>query len=237
MESSPKISIIIPAYNEALNIGKVIDETKANISEADIIVVNDASEDSTSLVAKTKGVDVISHVCNLGIGGAVQTGFKYACEREYDIAVQVDADGQHNPQDISKLVEPIVNGEADVVIGSRYIKKSGFQTSLARRLGMFFFGVLTSIIVKKRITDTTSGFRAANREAMEFLAKEYPIDFPDAETIIILHYAGFRVKEIPIKIRERFSGKSSTNLLKSFYYPFKVMISIIAVLLMKKPRR
>lgn len=237
MESSPKISIIIPAYNEALNIGKVIDETKANISEADIIVINDASEDSTSLVAKTKGVDVISHVCNLGIGGAVQTGFKYTCEREYDIAVQVDADGQHNPQDISKLVEPIVNGEADVVIGSRYIEKSGFQTNLARRLGMFFFGVLTSIIVKKRITDTTSGFRAANREAMEFLAKEYPIDFPDAETIIILHYAGFRVKEIPIKIRERFSGKSSTNLLKSFYYPFKVMISIIAVLLMEKPRR
>ena len=237
MKSLPRILIIIPAYNEALNIGRAIEETKTNISEADIIVINDASEDSTALVAKTKGVDVISHVCNLGIGGAVQTGFKYACEREYDIAVQVDADGQHNPQDISKLLTPILNQEADVVIGSRYIKKSGFQTSLARRLGMFFFGLLTSVIVNKRITDTTSGFRAVNREAMEFLAKEYPVDFPDAETIIILHYAGFRIKEIPVKIRERFSGKSSTNLLKSFYYPFKVMISIIAVLLMEKPRR
>lgn len=237
MKDSCKILIIIPAYNEETNITEVIEETKTNIPQADIIVINDASQDSTSLVAKQKGIEVISHVCNLGIGGAVQTGFKYACQKGYDIAIQVDSDGQHNPQEIPRLLKPILNQEADVVIGSRYIKNMGFKTSLARRLGMFFFGVLTSVIVKKRITDTTSGFRAVNREAMKFLAKEYPVDFPDSETIIILHHAAFRIKEIPVKIRERFSGKSSINLLKSFYYPFKVMISIIAVLLMKKPRR
>jgi len=235
MESAPKILVIIPAYNEAPSIARVIDEIRASIPEADVVVINDASGDSTALVAKTKGVDVVSHVCNLGIGGAVQTGFRYAWEKEYDMAIQVDADGQHNPEDIPKLLMPIVNQEADVVIGSRYLEDRKYKTSFARRAGILLFSQFISATIHQRITDTTSGFRAINKRVIEFFSKEYPVDFPDAEALLLLGLLDFKIKEIPTTMRKRASGTSSTSILKEIYYPFKVSLSILATLLREKP--
>ncbi|MFH0777901.1 MAG: glycosyltransferase family 2 protein [Candidatus Eisenbacteria bacterium] len=229
-----KILAIIPAHNEENNIGAVIERLRRDAGGVDVLVVDDCSKDRTREVARHHGARVISLAVNLGIGGAVQTGFKYAVMKGYDVAVQVDADGQHDPTQIRELTRAIEGGSADVVIGSRYLQDRGYKTPVARRAGMLVFSWLTSVICRRKITDTTSGFRALNREVLSFFAEQYPVDFPDSEALIILHRKGFRIVEIPVTMCARSDGTSSIGLVKSFYYPYRSFLGILAALLRRE---
>jgi len=218
--------IIIPAYNEAGSIGSLIRQLK-NEGQSDILVVNDGSNDNTEEIVRNMGVTCISLPINLGIGGAVQTGFRYAFEKQYDIALQVDADGQHDPSFIEDLIRPILQDRADVVIGSRFIQKVGFQSSFSRKIGIRILKLLNYLLMGKNITDCTSGFRAYNFKAITFLSENYSVDFPEPEAIVSLLKKGFRILEVPVVMKPREAGNSSIYGLTSIYYVFKVFISII----------
>ena len=232
-----KILVIIPAHNEEDNIAHTIKEIKEKASYVDILVVNDGSIDRTSEIAANNGVTVANQPFNMGIGAAVQTGFKIASEEGYVIAIQIDADGQHNPSYIPKLCEPILRGDADIVIGSRYKEKSEYRTSRVRLSGIKFFSWLTSLIIKQKITDTTSGLRALNKDAYSLFSEEYPTDFPDAEAIILLGYRGFRSSEIAIEMRNRSGGISFFSIPKLLYYPFKNVLAIVCTVLRERRRQ
>ena len=192
------IALIIPAYNESGRISFTITGIR-KFTDADIIVVNDGSSDNTAGEARVAGAIVINLPSNLGYGAALQTGFKYALDREYEFAVQMDADGQHDPLSIEALINPVLKDEFDVVIGSRFLDKGNYKAPFVRRMGMYFFGVIASVLTGRRITDPTSGFQALNRKVMEFYASgAYPVDYPDADVIIMLHRQGFRFKEVPV---------------------------------------
>ncbi len=223
-----KILIIIPAYNEAENIEKVIHDLCAEEDSWNLLVVNDASTDKTGDIARSAGkAAVIDLPYNLGIGGGVQTGFKYARQHNYDIAVQFDGDGQHQVGEISKLLELVINDKADVAIGSRFNQRhNGFKSSALRRLGIKIFEIFSYILIGQRITDHTSGFRAFNRKAIEFLAENYPSDFPEPEVVILLGKNGFRMKEVFTQMIERKGGVSSISLTKGPYYMVKVLLSM-----------
>ena len=236
-----KIIAIIPAYNEQEAIGEVVCGVRKHIPEADIVVINDGSIDHTEQRAKECGALVISLPYNLGIGGAVQTGYKFAKDFGYDIAIRFDGDGQHRPADAHKLLEPIESGQADVVIGSRYVKTSketakSYKSSFCRLLGAKFFGFITSCIVRQKIADTTSGFQAVNRRVIEFYEDEYPSDYPEVETIPLLHRAGFRILEVPVSMKERQAGNTSITPIRSAYYVVKVLLSLFIGLLRKVPQ-
>lgn len=218
--------IIIPAYNEAGSIGSLIRQLK-NEGHSDILVVNDGSNDNTEEIVRNMGVTCLSLPINLGIGGAVQTGFRYAFEKHYNIALQVDADGQHDPSFIEDLIHPILQDQADVVIGSRFIQKVGFQSSFSRKIGIRILKHLNYLLMGKTITDCTSGFRAYNFKAISFLSENYSVDFPEPEAIISLLKKGFRILEVPVVMKRREAGNSSIYGLNSIYYVFKVFISII----------
>ncbi len=225
----PKIAAIIPAYNEAENIGGVIREIKEHHPEIKIVVVNDASTDNTDAIVKESGETVLTLAHNLGIGGTVQTGLKYANENYYDIAIQVDGDGQHIPAEIDKLTDPIIDGQADVVIGSRFLGIGDFKSSLSRRLGIRFISFVNSTLVGAKTTDNTSGFRAYNKKAIAFLSEHYPQDYPEPVAVIELFRNRFRVMEVPTLMRERERGSSSIGALNSIYYMIKViMANVIA---------
>jgi glycosyltransferase involved in cell wall biosynthesis len=225
-QDSCQILVIVPAYNEEGSISSVIREIRATDSQMDILVVNDGSVDRTESEARATGCKVVSLPFNLGIGGAVQTGFRYAAAEGYSIAVQVDGDGQHLPSEIPKLLEPIKNRQADVVIGSRFIEKKGYTTSWVRRMGVAVFVTLNSLVLKKKISDNTSGFRAYDRRAIQFLAQYYPQDYPEPESVITLGKNGFRLAEVPVKMRERIHGQSSISAARSIYYMVKVVLAI-----------
>lgn len=227
MENNVKILIIVPAYNEEDNIIGVIDSLLNELNYADILVINDGSKDNTEQKARSKNVKVISQKLNLGIGGTVQTGFKFARKYNYDIVVQFDGDGQHNAFEIKRLIIPIIENLADVVIGSRFLNKGGFQSTFLRRLGIKIFEYLNSILINQKITDNTSGFRAYNKKAINFLANNYPQDFPEPEAIIILGKKNFKLIEIPVIMNERSKGTSSITGFKSIYYMIKVILSIL----------
>jgi len=236
-----KVIAIIPAYNEQETIEKVVCGIKKYLPDIDVLVINDGSSDLTEERAKKCGASVISLPYNLGIGGAVQTGYKFAKDFGYDIVVRLDADGQHDPADANKLIEPIKQGKADVVIGSRYVKtvdgkKRVYKASFCRFLGSKLFGFITSCIVHQKIADTTSGFQVINRSVIEFYDKEYPSDYPEVETIPLLYRAGFRVLEVPVVMKPRQAGKTSITPMKSIYYVVKVMLAIFIGLLRKVPR-
>ncbi len=236
---NPRVLVVVPAHNEAGRIGDVVSEIRRKAPEVDIVVIDDASQDHTGAEARATGCKVIRLPVNLGIGGAVQAGFKYAHESGYDIVVQIDGDGQHDPGFLGELIEPVLRDQADMVIGSRYFpgaEDRDYKTPITRKVGIALFSWLTTIIIGRRITDVTSGFRAINRKVLSFFAREYPTDFPDSEAAILVHYLGGRIQEIPVKMRLRRGGKSSTTPIKSLYYPFKVVISILATLLREKPR-
>jgi len=228
-----KILIIIPAYNEEGNIRKVLDDTRSSAPSFDLIVVNDASTDKTEEYAKEKSVNVISHPVNLGAGAAIQTGLKYANKMNYDYAVVVDGDGQHDPAEINGLLGAQKNNQADVVIGSRFLAKGRKKVSILRRIGIILFSIITSALCGAKITDTTSGFRVFNKKAIKYLSNEMPADFPDADMVLSLMFSGFKIVESPVSIRERPSGRSMYSALRSVYYPFKLFISIMAVCLRK----
>ena len=222
-----KTLIMIPAYNEQNTLGKLIDEIQKKCPDTDYIVINDCSVDDTKEVLKNVGASYVSAPVNLGIGGAVQTGYKYAAKNGYDIAIQVDGDGQHDVSYVKDMVSVLEKDEADVIIGSRFIDKAGFQSSCARRMGIHFLSGLIKLMSGIRVKDVTSGFRAVNRKYIEVFADSYPDDYPEPEVIVISALSGARIKEIPVIMRERTDGVSSINMKKSVYYMIKVSIAII----------
>jgi len=223
-----KVLVIIPAFNEAANITQVITSLYAECPTADLLVVNDGSLDQTGQQAEKTGLArVINLPCNLGIGGAVQTGFLFACLHGYDVALQFDGDGQHLAAEIPLLLEPLYKDEADVVIGSRFCFNSqGFKSSPLRRIGIKIFSLLNSLLIKQKITDNTSGFRAYNKKSFTFLAELYPADFPEPEAVIMLGKNGFRIREVASRMRERQGGQSSIRGFGSAYYMLKVLLGI-----------
>lgn len=229
LKNELKILVIVPAFNEQDCIDKVIFELKNENEAWDVLIINDGSKDNTSDVAKsTEKALVIDLVSNLGIGGAVQTGFKFAAKNDYDICLQFDGDGQHIAAEINKLIEPILKGEVDVVIGSRFtITHSGWKSSIPRRMGIFVFTILNHLLIRQRITDSTSGFRAYNKRALKFLAEHYPMDYPEPEAIILLGKNGFKMKEIHADMRARETGTSSINYRRAIYYMIKVVLAIL----------
>ena len=224
---SAKILIIVPAFNESGNITRTIADIKKQNLPVDILVVDDGSSDATAQQALQAGACVVSLPFNLGIGGAVQTGFQYALQYGYIVAVQMDGDGQHDAAFLRKLVAPILEDQADMAIGSRFIKDDGgFKSSFARRLGIHFFVRLINTLTGLNITDPTSGFRAHNRKIIEAFAQEYPQDFPEPEAIVTAQCLGARISEVAVMMRKREGGQSSIRQLKSLYYMVKVTFAI-----------
>lgn len=221
-----KILVIIPAYNEGKNILKTVKDLKKSKIDLDYVVINDGSIDDTLKVLIDNEINYINLPTNMGIGCAVQTGYIYAEKRGYDIAVQFDGDGQHNACYIKTLIDKIADGN-DLVIGSRYIEKQGFQSSCLRRLGIKWISFVTKILIGKSSTDATSGFRACNKKVISFFAKNYPMDFPESETYLIAYLNHFKIADVPVVMNERTSGKSSIHSLKSIYFMIKVTISLI----------
>ena len=232
-----KVLLVIPAYNEAENLPRLIHDIRACEDAFDAVVVDDASSDETARVAATLGVPVLRLAANLGIGGAVQTGFKYATLKGYDIVVQVDGDGQHDPTWLHAIVGPVRRGEADCVIGSRYSRESpdtDYKTPWPRRIGMHFSTAILFLATGVYISDTTSGFRALSRPAFEFFARAYPVDHPEAETLLMLHQKKFRILEVPVKMRGRMRGESLFTFAKATLYPLRVIIGFAGLLLKKR---
>ncbi len=219
--------IIIPAYNEAENIVKTVEQIKEKAPDFDYIIINDCSVDHTLSICRRHHYNVINLPINLGIGGAVQTGYLYAYENDYDIAVQVDGDGQHDPEFLKKMSTYFDKSDVDMVIGSRFIEKNGFQSSPIRRIGITFFSVLIRMLTGKIITDPTSGLRMVGKKGIELFAREYPKDYPEPETIVAMLKRNCNIIEIPVVMREREGGVSSISMKKSIYYMVKVTMAIL----------
>ncbi len=222
-----RVLVIIPCYNEEKNLERVITRLKKEAADVDYLIVNDSSTDNSELVCKSLNYNYITLPVNLGIGGGVQSGYIYAKDHNYDIAVQMDGDGQHNPAYLKHVIEPVANGELDMCIGSRFITKEGFQTSFLRRLGINILSTIIKILCNKRVKDVTSGFRACNKELIDYFAKNYAQDYPEPEAIISAVLGGWRVGEAPVIMDERIAGTSSISPLKSVYYMIKVSLSLI----------
>ncbi len=224
-----KLAVIIPAFNEAKSIKLVVEAvnaTKINDYIIRPIVVNDCSTDNTAEIASNLDCELINLPINLGIGGAVQTGYIFATSNNFDLAVQMDGDGQHPATELHKLVLAMEATGSDIVIGSRFIEKKGFQSSLIRRLGIIYLRNLIRILTGKTITDSTSGFRIFNSRVLESATKYYPDEYPEPESIIYFINSGFSVKEVAVEMIERQTGKSSIGGLKSIYYFWKITIAI-----------
>ncbi len=236
---SDKIIIIIPAYNEEKNINNVINSLKQENANFECLVINDGSADDTQKAAESSGLaTVVQLPANLGIGGAVQTGFKYAFYHQFDYAIQFDGDGQHLASEIKHLLAPLRKKQCDVCIGSRFVQKTeGFQSTFMRRIGIKIFKVLNRLLIGQKITDSTSGFRAYNKETIAFLAANYPTDYPEPETIILLGKNDFIVKEVSVEMVERQGGESSISGLKSAYYMVKVILAMLMTAQRHKIRR
>ena len=227
-----KILIIIPAYNEEASILKTCKEIYEYNSKYktnyDILVINDCSTDSTLKICKGNDIPVISLVHNLGIGGAVQTGYKYAYEYNYDIAIQYDGDGQHDVSYVNNIIEPIIKGKADFVIGSRFVGNiSKFKTTGARRAGIKVISFFIKLVSGIKVYDTTSGFRACNKEIINYFANNYPLEYPEPITTVELAKKNYRIEEVAVNMRERTGGKSSIHTWKNIYYMLNVCLSII----------
>lgn len=222
-----KIMTIVPAFNEEKNIYVVVKAIKDSNSNVDVIVVNDGSKDRTSEMARAAGACVIDLPQNVGIGGAVQTGYIYALYNNYDVAVQVDGDGQHNPKDLKKLIDVLEKDEADMVIGSRFVDKTSYKSSPARKIGIMYFSKIVSKIIGKSVYDTTSGYRAVNRKVIKLFVDYYPQDYPEVETIVYAAGKGIRIKEVSVNMNKRKTGKSSITPLRSIYYMIKVTLALV----------
>ena len=237
-----KVLVIIPAYNEEENILNTctsIEKIKSKVNfTLDYIVINDGSKDNTLEICKKNKLPVINLIHNLGIGGAVQTGYKYALKNDYDIAIQFDGDGQHDASYIENLVEPLKNGEAHMSIGSRYIEElSEFKSTKLRQAGIKFLSFILKITTGKKIFDMTSGFRAINKDIIKLFAMDYPNDYPEPETIVEVVQKGYVIKEIPVKMHERIHGKSSITPLKSIYYMIKVSYAMVVRSIIERRRK
>lgn len=220
-----RVLVVIPTYNEAGTIAAVVAAVRAT-GTGDIAVIDDGSDDETALLARRAGAIVLRHPCNLGIGGAVQTGFLYALQHDYDAVVRVDGDGQHDPAFIAGLLEPLKSGRADVVVGSRFLAREGYQSTLVRRTGILVLGIL-SALVGAHVTDPTSGYWAVNRRALQVLAKFQPDDYPETQSLLVAARAGCRIHELPVVMRARGAGQSSIGLLMSGFYMVKVILAVL----------
>lgn len=221
--------IIIPAFNEAGSLPALIGEIRDCSPDADVVIVDDGSRDSTAKVALGSGMRVVllRNPFNLGIGGAMQAGYRYAFENGYEIAVQVDADGQHPPASIPELLAPIESGEANMTVGTRFREDSGYKGSWLRRIGIAMFAGIVSLLVRQRMTDTTSGFRAADREVIRLFAFDYPQDYPEVETTAVVHRQGLSIIEVPVVMRYREVGESSITIFWSVFYVVKVTLALL----------
>ena len=237
-----KILVIIPCYNEAENIARVVKNLQAAAArqtlpgKVDYLVVNDCSTDESAAICASEGFSYISLPVNLGIGGGVQSGYLYAAQNGYDIAVQMDGDGQHDPAYLASVAGPVARGEVDMCVGSRFITKEGFQTSAMRRAGIRLLSGLIRLLCGVRVLDVTSGFRATGRRLTEFFARNYAQDYPEPQAIISAVLNGFRVGEAPVVMAERMGGTSSISPLRSVYYMVKVSIALV-VYRLTRPRR
>jgi glycosyltransferase involved in cell wall biosynthesis len=220
---------IVPARNEEAAVGRVVEELRAFDPELDVLVIDDGSEDATAASAARAGAAVVRLPFNLGIGGAVQTGFKYALEHGYDTVIRLDGDGQHDPQEIPQLLAPLGRGEADVVVGSRFAEGNNgdYRPPFARRAGIRWFARLVSLLTRQKLTDTTSGFQAVNARAIRLFAADYPHDYPEVEAAVMVVRHKLRIMEVPARMRGRETGESSITVLRSFYYAIKVTLALL----------
>jgi glycosyltransferase involved in cell wall biosynthesis len=225
--------MIMPAYNESGNIQRVVTDVSGAIPNASIIVINDGSTDATGALARQAGAIVIDLPFNLGIGGAVQTGYKFAVTHGYRYVARLDGDGQHDPTHLMRLMEPLVSGQADIVIGSRFAGDAGvagdesYRATTWRTIGIRLFAYLVSLIVRQRVTDTTSGYQVCNADAAAFFARNFPRDYPEVEMITAACRAGYRIKEVPVTMRWRKAGRSSITATRSIYYVVKVLFALL----------
>ncbi len=231
----PKTLVIIPALNEVDSIAHVIGLIQQHAPWADIAVINDGSTDDTQAIATQCGAIVLNMPYNVGIGAAVQTGFLYAAQHGYEVTVQNDGDGQHNPQEIPLLVSDLIASGSDLVVGSRYIEDRGYVTPMARKVGIVILARIISVITRQKFTDPTSGFRASSQRTIRVCAATYPHDYPEPEAVVLLHRAGLRLREIPVTMNPRYGGKSSITPIKSGVYMLKVILAILIGLLRPAP--
>ncbi|SFE01307.1 glycosyltransferase family 2 protein [Spirosoma endophyticum] len=227
----PHILVIVPCYNEQGSIANVVRELSTLRDRVgyvlDVLVVNDCSTDNSLSIVRTLPCRYLNLPVNLGIGGAMHTGYRYAYQHGYDIAVQVDGDGQHPADELPKVLGPILQQEADVSIGSRFINREGFQSSFLRRVGISYFRWLNQLLIGKTVHDSTSGFRAFNRRTIEIVNKYYPDEYPEPESIVQFGLHGLLIKEVPVRMRHREEGVSSINTSRAFYYMLKVSLAIV----------
>ncbi len=228
---------VIPAYNEAETIGRVIHSLREHVPGVDVLVVDDGSTDRTGQIAQNAGATVVRHPFNLGIGGAVQTGFVFAQENGYDYMVQVDGDGQHCPEEIGKLSDAMLDDPSlDMVCGSRFMTKGeGYPAPISRRTGIHIFAFLLSRLVGQRVSDPTSGFRLYNRRGIALFARDYPHDYPEVEAVLMVHHHRLRMREVPVRMLARGGGISSIRSGKSAYYMIKVLLAIFIGLARQRP--
>lgn len=221
-----KILIIIPAYNEENNIVRVLETLKNQYGEYDFLVINDCSTDATKILLKQFKAPFLDLPVNLGIGGGVQSGYIYARENGYDIAVQMDGDGQHLPEYLETVITPIKSGEANFVVGSRFIENEGFQSSKLRRLGINLLSSVLKIVTGTKVLDVTSGFRAVDRNGIELFSRDYAQDYPEPEALAVALRSGLKVKEVPVQMKARDAGISSISGFKNIYYMIKVTLAL-----------
>lgn len=219
--------VIIPAFNEESNIAGTVETITEKAPDFDYVVINDCSIDGTRRICEENGYNVVNLTSNLGIGGAVQTGYKFALEYGYDVAVQMDGDGQHDPAYLAEMEDALVRFGADMVIGSRFIDKQGFQSSPMRRFGIRYFTALIKLLTGQKITDPTSGMRMIGKRALRLYASDYPKDYPEPESVVMALRSGMKVTEVPVVMRKRQGGTSSIGPLKSIYYMIKVTLAIL----------
>ena len=227
---------IVPAYNEEASVARVVTAIHEQCPDFDVLVVDDGSTDATADQAERAGATVIRHPFNLGIGGAVQTGYKYAQRHAYDLAAQVDADGQHDPGHLPDLVTALCgDDDVDMVTGSRFREAAGYKVPWLRRTGIMLFAGLMSLIVRQRVTDPTSGFRMTNRRGIALFAQDYPHDYPEVEAILMMHAHRLRTREVPVQMSPRFAGRSSITNPLSAYYMVKVLLAVVVGLFRSRP--
>lgn len=231
----PRTLAIVPAYNEQSTIAQVIDSIGSSTPGFDVIVIDDGSSDRTSQIAETAGAAVVTLPFNLGIGGAVQTGYRYALEHDYDYAIQIDADGQHDAAQAVKLLKRIQSDPpVGMVYGTRFSDEDGFQSTLLRRLGIRIFAMTLSMVTRSKVTDPTSGFRMCDRRAIALFAHDYPTDYPEVEAILLMHQHALKSAEVPVTMNERRGGNSSITMLRSGYYMMKVLLAVFVGLFRSK---
>jgi glycosyltransferase involved in cell wall biosynthesis len=228
---------IVPAYNERAMVARVIRDIRRHAPDFDIVVVDDGSSDTTAAHAQAQGAAVLRHPFNLGIGGAMQSGYKYALRNNYDVAVQVDGDGQHKPAYLHDLLAELETegDQADMVTGSRFLGDPGYKVPFGRRVGNMIFAVVMTAITRQKITDPTSGFRMANRRGIELFAHDYPHDYPEVEAILMLHAHKLRMREVHVSMNQRGFGVSSIDYPRSAYYMVKVLLAIFIGLFRRRP--